>query len=118
MKKCDKCNLTFENDKNIQCPRCKSTLRNLTKDELNKIRIRGMIPYIIVGFFIIVGIITFVSKMVDSSTNQPTYLSDVRCSWCSKVIRADGKNIHGHVTSFSDEFLECEYCGHNTKITK
>lgn len=52
------------------------------------------------------------------SGNKPVEYEDtVRCSWCGKVIRADGKNIHGKPV-YNGNTLECDYCGHKTNITK
>lgn len=39
----------------------------------------------------------------------------VRCSYCSKVIRSGGKNIHGKPI-YNGNTLECDYCGHKTNI--
>lgn len=38
----------------------------------------------------------------------------VRCSYCGKVIRSDGRNIHA-TPVYNGGVLKCDYCGHNTK---
>lgn len=38
---------------------------------------------------------------------------EIRCSWCGKVIRYDGYNIHA-TEVLNGNTLECEYCGHKT----
>ena len=119
--KCPICDQIFDN-KIVKCPKCNWDLISITDTEAekeNKFNKRFSIAICL--FFVISVIIVGSAFFKSDSSNQSgttTYLSDVRCSWCSKVIRANGRNIHGHITSFSDEFLECEYCGHNTRITK
>lgn len=137
MKYCPKCKIDFENFVE-KCPYCnvdliienpfntdntlieKSKTNNTNSEsEQKQSSSHNLNVGIVLAGIIVLGIIIcIIASGINRQNEPPTYLSDVRCSWCSKVIRANGKNIHGHVTSFSDEFLECEYCGHNTKITK
>lgn len=42
-------------------------------------------------------------------------LSEVRCSWCGKVIRYNNTNIHSKEV-LNGNTLECEYCGHKTNF--
>ena len=57
------------------------------------------------------------SESVESSTNDDGYLDTVRCVYCSKVIRSNGKNIHG-TPIYNGGVLVCDYCGHKTYIVK
>lgn len=41
--------------------------------------------------------------------------SDVRCYWCSRVIRAGGVNIHATSTN-GGLSIKCDYCGHSNSI--
>lgn len=43
------------------------------------------------------------------------YKDTVRCSYCGKVIRSDGVNIHGSPV-YNGGTLKCDYCGHKTNI--
>lgn len=137
MKYCPKCKIEFE-DFVEKCPYCnislirenpfntntllieKSKINNTnSKTEIEQSSSHSLNIAIVFASIITLGIIIYVIiSGINKQNESSTYLSDVRCSWCSKVIRANGRNIHGYITSFSDEFLECEYCGHNTKITK
>ena len=137
MKYCPKCKTEFENLIE-KCPYCNISLIRenpfntntplIEKSKINNTNSKPKIEHssshnlniaIVFAGIIALGIILcLIISGITSQNESPTYLSDVRCSWCSKVIRADGINIYGHITSFSNEFLECEYCGHNTRITK
>ena len=137
MKYCPKCKIEFE-DFVEKCPYCNISLikenpfntntplieKSKTNNTNSQPELKQSSSHNLNVVIVFAGIITFgiiiclIISGITSQNESPTYLSDVRCSWCSKVIRADGINIHGHITSFSDAFLECEYCGHNTRITK
>lgn len=123
VEKCPYCNISLirENPFNTNTPPIEKSKTNNTnsKTELKQSSSHNLNVAIVFAGIIALGIIICVIiSGINKQNESPTYLSDVRCSWCSKVIRANGRNIHGHITSFSDEFLECEYCGHNTRITK
>lgn len=49
------------------------------------------------------------------SKSSKSYKDDVRCSYCGKVIRSGGVNIHG-TPIYNGGTLKCEYCGHKTNI--
>lgn len=67
---------------------------------------------VIIIIAIIITMLLFLGKCVPN-TNEAK--DTVRCNYCSKVIRSDGKNIHGKPL-YNGGVLECDYCGHKTKI--
>lgn len=74
----------------------------------NKINIFATIAIIIVFLFIL-----------GKCSNTETYIpDDWRCWYCSKVIRADGKNIHCTETWIGDGKMTvtCDYCGKKNAI--
>lgn len=76
-----------------------------------------VITKILVIVTIIIGIIIIVNTAQKS--NEPkTFVDDKRCYWCSKVIRADGRNIHGTPTDPLGHIIKCEYCGHENVIVE
>lgn len=73
----------------------------------NKSGMGSIIIIVIVVFLILAGI---GSCSGDSEKGADT----VRCSYCSKVIRSDGRNIHA-TPMYNGGVLKCDYCGHKTK---
>lgn len=49
------------------------------------------------------------------SSKPRTYKDTVRCGYCGKVIRSEGRNIHG-TPLYNGGTLKCDYCGHKTNI--
>lgn len=59
-----------------------------------------------------------IRKYLDDNSSNPnsdSYKDTVRCSYCGKVIRSEGKNIHG-TPLYNGGTLKCDYCGHKTNI--
>lgn len=50
-------------------------------------------------------------KILSESKKQKVEKVSLRCYWCGKVIRHDGKNIH---CTSAGSHLICDYCGHTT----
>lgn len=68
------------------------------------------------NILIILTIIISLCLVFGLNNNNHTSPSDtIRCSYCGKVIRSDGKNIHA-TPIYNGKTLKCEYCGHKTNI--
>ena len=78
---------------------------------MNRI-IRQVLLVLLISIFLIQ-----IFSACGSDNKSVEYEDTVRCSWCGKVIRSDGKNIHGKPV-YNGNTLECEYCGHKTNIIK
>ncbi len=64
---------------------------------------------------VIVGLV-FLGQCVSCCSDEPEgYKDNVRCSWCGKVVRSNGRNIHG-TPIYNGGVLECDYCGHHVYI--
>ncbi len=53
-------------------------------------------------------------EITETTVTEPVH-TEVRCSWCGKVIRYDGVNIHAEVV-LNGNTLKCDYCGHKTNF--
>ena len=71
----------------------------------------GMVLIIIFLIIWIVGACSGGSGKSSSKYNGTT--DTVRCSYCGKVIRSNGRNIHA-TTVLNGNTLKCDYCGHKT----
>lgn len=63
--------------------------------------------------FAIIVVVVFLFNQCSSQNKE--YKDTVRCSFCSKVIRYNGTNIHG-TPIYNGGTLKCDYCGHKTNI--
>lgn len=128
MKYCPMCESKF-NDNQEKCPKCGISLVNESpidtstspetqyQNNLVDNNSKNSSIFIIIGFIIaLIIIILTINNNANKSNDSAHLISDVRCSYCGKVIRANGRNIHGTLV-YNGNFLECEYCGHKTKIT-
>jgi len=66
---------------------------------------------IIIIVIIIILVLAGIGSCSDSSGGGA---DTVRCSYCGKVIRSDGRNIHA-TPVYNGGVLECDYCGYKTK---
>ena len=69
------------------------------------------------SFLIIaITIIVLISSLGKCVFNDTAPKDTVSCSYCGKIIRSGGRNIHG-TPIYNGNTLKCEYCGHRTNIT-
>lgn len=63
---------------------------------------------------IVIFIVLILAGIGSCSGDSGERADTVRCSYCGKVIRSDGRNIHA-TPVYNGGVLECDYCGHKTK---
>ncbi len=72
-----------------------------------KSSVKEIIAIVAIIFLILAGI-------GSCSDNSGERADTVRCSYCGKVIRSEGRNIHA-TPIYNGGVLKCDYCGHKTK---
>ena len=69
----------------------------------------------IITILVILMLLGMIGSCSGGSSSSNKYQDTVSCSYCGKVIRSGGVNIHGS-SLFNGGVLKCDYCGHKTKI--
>ena len=67
------------------------------------------------NILIILTIIISLYLVFGLNNNHTSPSDTIRCSYCGKVIRSDGRNIHA-TPIYNGKTLKCKYCGHKTNI--
>ncbi len=95
-----------------------NTVTNEKKSTVdNDVKRGDIITKILIIIVTIIGII-IIANVIQKSNEPKTFVDDKRCWFCSKVIRFDGRNIHGTPTDPLGHIIECEYCGHENVIVE
>lgn len=112
-KKCKKCNVPLMDDKSFLQYKINKNKQKKAKEE--RVNIISAAVFFSIA---IIAIFTFIVIIAQKSNEPETFVDDKRCWFCSRIIRADGRNIHGTPTDSSGRTIKCEYCGHNNVIVE